>query len=566
MKKIDNNKKLETPKISSFNKHLINSRDNTKDSDSNNNINKVIFDSPHNHLKNKEYFDKEKKYLIKVKLANTDTKKNDKNKKEGKNIINKSINFDDSDGLLTKGQLPSLFKTERKDCHSHSHNQKNNPKEKLIQKTEKNNNINNTNNNINIKNIKEKESNISVGDLFCSFPLEKNNRQMDEKISSATYIQSIWRRYQSKKKLINIKWTYLIDLLLKFINIRKIKIFKKAFKRIKYFAKKKKNYYKKLLKNNEITFGDELIPHANTLRLNNVQIKENNNKIGVLKKKKKHKSTALVTKYKKKKKDVRMELPFSIEKYIKQKLKKMYYYSFLLKIKTIYKDKLKVEQKKVILKLINKNDKKIIKHYMNRYQEKVIMGKTKQNIYCPLIKIKPKYCSSKRVNATFSFKKLYKQNILKGLINKYGYISYVKKYYILWKKKTEEEKKNKIIDKNEDNAIEDKKYIIKKLLKIKKTKKNTEEKYNFNDSSIFNDSNNFNDFNNRKEDTICNISGISLNKSCDNGSVSDGMESENMIKHCFTTANRKMKIKKVVVDQNYYQYIEKINNFNTNLK
>ena len=104
------------------------------------------------------------------------------------------------------------------------------------------------------------------------------------------------------------------------------------------------------------------------------------------------------------------------------------------------------------------------------------------------------------------------------------------------------------------------------MLKIKKTKKNTEEKYNFNDSSIFNDSNNFNDFNNRKEDTICNISGISLNKSCDNGSVSDGMESENMIKHCFTTANRKMKIKKVVVDQNYYQYIEKINNFNTNLK
>ena len=168
---------------------------------------------------------------------------------------------------------------------------------------------------------------------------------------------------------------------------------------------------------------------------------------------------------------------------------------------------------------MNHNNMKIIKHYMNRYKEKIIIGNKKENIFYSLIRIKPKYCSEKKVNNVFNFKLFYKQNILKNLINKYGFISLVKKPYFLWKKKTEEEKKNIIIDKNEDNfnnVKEDKKEIIRKLIRIKKVKKKPEENYDFNDSS---------DFDDFKEDkTLNNISSISINNSCENGIISDNME------------------------------------------
>ena len=301
-----------------------------------------------------------------------------------------------------------------------------------------------------------------------------------------------------------------------------------------------------MLENNEDVFDDDLIKHANTFRINNIKIEEKNNKKEIFKKIKKNKSYSLIYKQNKKIKEKKqIELSFSIENYIKQKIKKMYYYSFLSKLKVIYKEKLKVKQKEKLLKLMNHNNMKIIKHYMNRYKEKIVIGNKKQNIFYSLIRIKPKYCSQKKVNNVFNFKLCYRQNILKNLINKYGFISYVKNPFFLWKKKTEEEKKNIIIDKNEDNVNnankfnEDKKEIIRKLIRIKKVKKKPEENYNFNDSS---------DFDNFKEDkTLNDISSISINNSCDNGIISDSMESDNIIQQ-LATVNKKMK-KKVIVDQ-----------------
>ena len=218
----------------------------------------------------------------------------------------------------------------------------------------------------------------------------------------------------------------------------------------------------------------------------------------------------------------------------------MYYYSFLSKLKVIYKEKLKVKQKEKLLKLMNHNNMKIIKHYMNRYKEKIISGNKKQNNFYSLIRIKPKYCSLKKNNNVFNFKLCYRQNILKNLIKKYGFISYVKNPYFLWKKKTEEEKKNIIIDKNEDNlnnannVNEAKKEIIKKLIRIKKVKKKPEENYDFNDS---------NDFDNFKEDkTLNDISSILNNNSSDNGIISDSTELDKIIQHLLTV-NKKMEKK-----------------------
>jgi hypothetical protein len=189
---------------------------------------------------------------------------------------------------------------------------------------------------------------------------------------------------------------------------------------------------------------------------------------------------------------------------------------------------------------------------MNKYKEKVIIEKTKQNIYSSLIRKQPKFKTTKKVNSFFNFQCFYKQNIFQNLVKKYRYTSLVQKYYFLWKKKTEEQKKNKIKD---DNKIKvnkvNNKNKKKKVIKIKRIKKKPEEHYELND------------FNNCKEDTISNVSGISLNNSGYNSNIS------NSIQGCLaaaTTRNKKMRIKKITVDHNYYEFVENNNNFYTNFK
>ena len=101
MNKSKNAKKLtKTPSISFFNKYLINSIDITKDGDSNNNSKKTCINPPNNPLENKRFFNKSKKELLLAKLDTTNIWKKNKDKKEGKSNINKTINYDDSKGFL----------------------------------------------------------------------------------------------------------------------------------------------------------------------------------------------------------------------------------------------------------------------------------------------------------------------------------------------------------------------------------------------------------------------------------------------------------------------------------
>ena len=195
---------------------------------------------------------------------------------------------------------------------------------------------------------------------------------------------------------------------------------------------------------------------------------------------------------------------------------------------------------------------------MNRYKEKIIIEKTKQSIYSSLIRNQLQSKTRKNINNFFNFQYFYKQNIFKDLVKKYRYTSVVQKYYFLWKKKIEEKKKNNNkINNINNNKIkqskenkENNKNKKKKVIKIKRIKKKPEEKYVFNN------------FDNPKEDTISNVSGISLNKSCCNSNIS------NSIQGCLavTSRNKKMRIKKITVDHNYYEFVENNNNYYTNFK
>ena len=479
-------KKLnKTPSISFFNKYLINSIDITKDSDSNNNnSNKTCINSPNNPLKDMKYFNKSKKELLLAKLDTTHLRKKNKNKQEGQKAINKTINYDDSEGFLMAAKLSSSFITDRNLYDSHIYY----PKKKLRHKNETEIFSNNNN-------TKEKTSYISDVDLFDAFPLERYNRQMDEQISSATKIQSIWRRYQSKKLLVSMKLTYFVNLINRFINNYKYKNIKGEFNLIKKNKKKKKTiYYKKLPDKNKILLSNEKIKLSNSFRMDALLIEENTNQITILDNKNKSCKRLVIHSDKKYHKNVWIEFPFSIEKYVKKIIKIRYYNSFLEKFKSLYKEKLKERQQSILLKLIHRNNMKIIKRYMNIYKEKVIIEKTKQNIYSSLIRIQQKCKTSKKVNSFFNFQYFYKQNIFQNLVKKYRYTALVQKYYFLWKKKIEEQNKNKIKD---DNKIKvnkvNNKNKKKKVIKIKRIKKKQKEKYELND------------YNNCKKDTISNI-------------------------------------------------------------
>ena len=530
------------PSISFFNKYLINSIDNTKDSDSNIIINKTYNNSPKNPLDKMRYFNKQKKDISIKKIDTTSLRKRNKNEKEGKNIINKTINYDDSEGLLMDTKLSSSPITNRNIHNSVIYHPK-----KILRPKNEIENFSNSNN------TKEKVSYISDSDIFDAFPFGKSNQKMDEKISSVTRIQSIWRRYQSQKIFKNMKLSYFINSLNQLINKCKYKIIKKAFNQIKNITKTKKIiYFKKPLTKKRTTYYKQKIKHSKSFKEYNSQKEENQTTKTTNGSKS---SKKLINNYDRKfHNNSWIELPFKIENYIKIKIKIKYYYLFLLKFKALYKEKLKEKRNKMLLKLIHINNMKIIKKYMNRFKEKILIEKTKQSIFS-LMKIQPKLKTRKitnNINNFFNFNYCYKQSILKDTIKKYGNSTLLKKYYFLWKKRLEEEKNN---NNNENNRVIDNKdnnNKKKKMIKVKIIKKKTEENNNFN---------NFNDFNFCGQDTINNISDISNNNSISNSNISNSFQSINNIKEYLTTNNKKMKIKKVTVDHNYYQYIGKNNNF-----
>ena len=131
-----------TPSISFYNKHLINSIDITNDSDKNNNIiNNTYINYSNNPIKNIKTFNKTKKDLLLAKLDMTNLRKKNKNKLEDKKNINKTINYDDSEGLLMAAKLSSSFMTDRYYYDSHIYY----PKKKIRHKNENDNLYNNNN-------------------------------------------------------------------------------------------------------------------------------------------------------------------------------------------------------------------------------------------------------------------------------------------------------------------------------------------------------------------------------------------------------------------------------------
>ena len=172
---------------------------------------------------------------------------------------------------------------------------------------------------------------------------------------------------------------------------------------------------------------------------------------------------------------------------------------------------------------------------MNIFKEKIIIEKTRQNIYFSLMNKNPK---SKNKNIIFNFQIFYKENLLRDIIEKYRYTTVVQKYYFLWKKKMKEQKTKKLENKK------------KRIIKIKIKKKT------------------INDLNIGKEDNLSNISTISNNISNYNTSnmLSSSMQSINNIKGCLNVIHKKMRIKKITVDPNYYEYIGNSNNYYTKNK
>ena len=221
--------------------------------------------------------------------------------------------------------------------------------------------------------------------------------------------------------------------------------------------------------------------------------------------------------------------PILFEKYIKNKVLYLYKQFFeIIKIKSI--EDLKQKQNKILYKLINLKEKKALKNFMNIYKKNVTNEKQNQKVYYSLIKPKSKNGNKPKL---FNFQACYKQNILADIIKKYGYTSIIQKYYLLWKKKSE----NNIVSRNKK----------KRVIKIKKVKKiNLDENKNFP---------------NLKIDTINNVSTISNNLSFSSTNTINTIQTINGLKVCLTTTNKKMKVKRMAVDKNYYINIEKNNNY-----
>ena len=512
-------KQNKRPTISFYNKYLINTIDTSKDNEIN--INNSFILPYNNPLSKLNFFNKTKKEIILAKLDTSHLQKKKKNKKEEDHLCNKTINYDDSEGLIMAAKLSSSFMTDRNNYDSKIYY----PKKKIKSKKEIDNNTNKT---------KEKSSYTSDNDIFEISPLEKYNIQND----AISKIQSIWRMHNIRGKIMKK---------IKIFNFRKIInkfVYKKNFNKIFNNKNiKEKIYLKKVPEKNKILINYEIINKNNYFKKNELQIEEKINEITILdNNQKKHIQRKLKEEEYNKKynKNSWIKFPFCIEKFIKKKIIFLHYNFFIENLKQINKEKLKEKQKLLLYKLIHSNNIRNIKIFFKRYKEKIIIEKTRQNIYNSLIKSKQKEKNKQTIS--FNFQYFYKQNILRDIIKKYRYKSVVQKYYFLWKKKFEN--KNKIIENKR-----------RKFIKIKRVKKN--EKQN-------------NDFNLCKEETISNFSGISNNfNNCNNNNASIesiSIQSIKYIKGCLPTTNKKMRIKKIIVDHNYYEYIENNNNYYSNYK
>ena len=465
------------PSISDFNKLLINTIENKDNIDKMNNSFAI---SSNNILKSMKLFNNQNKKLLLEKLDTSNFHKKQK-EKESFHRFN-TINYDNSEDLFMAKKLSASIMTERS----------------IVL-------INN--------NTKEKTNSTSYdNDIIEVTPLEIYNRKI-EYLSNLIKIQSFWRKYKVLKKLKIHKFFYLINKIFYKNKRYYIKIF--FINLVKNFSISDKIYYKK-------------IPEKNIIKRNiKFHIIKSNQK---LKLKSKERQKGISSKDKR----AWINLPLTVEKYIKNRIINLYSFYFFDKLKIKGNEYLKQKQNKVLSKLIKLNDKKNLKQGINIYKEKIFLEnknqKENQKIYYSLISSKSR---SNNKNKIFDFQSFYKKNILKNIIKKYRYTSIIQKYYSFWKKESK------------DDNINNKKNKKKRIIKIKKVKKTTE------------------DLNILKEDTFNNVSEISHNMSISCNNTINSIQSIKGMKICLTTTNKKMKIKKVIVDKNYYKYIGN-NNYNTN--
>lgn len=492
------------PSISDFNKYLINEIDNNDNSYKINNSFTLFSSNPINSIRP---FNNPNKKLLLEKFDTSDFNKNKKSKEKKSLRKYNSNNYDNSEDLFMAKKLTSSFITERTFFKNNIYYPK-----KMNDKYKVNNT--DTDNFLFYNNTKEKTNSTTFdNDIIEPFPLEKYNRKM-EYISAVIKIQSFWMKFCMIKKIRIFKISKLIEkifyknriyfLKLFFVNLSSMKstngkIYNKKILDKKLIKKSIKFHIIKSIQNKKIKFDKK--PNE---KITNI-LKDCNKGINTGK------------------------FPIAFEKYIKNKV--LFLYSqFFENLKSKTKEELKQRQSKVLYKLINLNEKKELRNFMNIYKKNVTNEKQNKKIYYSLIKPKSKNVNKAKL---FNFQACYKQNILADIIKKYGYTSIIQKYYLLWKKKSE----NNIVSKNKK----------KKVIKIKKVKKN-----NLDENK---------NFHNLKIDTLNNVSTISNNMSFSSTNTINAIQSINGLKICLTTANKKMKIKRVAVDQNYYKNIEKNNNY-----
>ena len=497
------------PSISDFNKYLINTIDNQENQDKKNNSFTIFSRNPLNPIKP---FNNPNKKLLLEKLDTSNYHKNKKVKKEDKSFNNIN-NYDNSEDLFSAKKLTSSFLSERNYINNNIYYPKKvNDKYKNNNKTEIEINLINNN-------TKEKTSSTFDNDIIEASPLEIYNRKM-EYLSFVIKIQSFWRKYNTYKKFKFYKFVFLINKIIHKYYIINMKLFFTNLANGQLISSKiyyKKNIEKNIIKRNIKLYVIKPYYHKSLKSENNIDENYTQNK----NKSTNHKRVKTTNWW--------IKLPIILEKYIKKKVFDLYINHFFENLKLKEKEVLKQKQNKLLYKLINLNEMKNLKKYMNIYKEKISNKKQNKTVYYSLIKPKLTKRNNKKI---FDFQTCYKENILGDIIKKYGYTSIIQKYYLLWKKKsgTNIKSRNK----------------RKKIIKIKKVKNN-------------NDKNN--EIYNTKEDVLNNVSEISQNMSYSSNTL-NSIQSLSRMNICFTTTNKKMRVKKITVDKNYYKIIENNNNYN----
>ena len=499
------------PSISDFNKYLINSIDNLDNSNKINNSFTLFSTNPLNSFR--PFNNPNKKLLLeKFDTSNYNKKKKAKDELKSFRKIN-SNNYDNSEDLFMAKKLTSSFLSERIYYKNNIYYPKKTNDIYKINNTE-------TDNYLLINNTKEKTNSTTFDNdiIIEPFPLEKYNRKM-EYISSVVKIQSYWRKYSTNKKIRIYKIIKIIEKIIYKNRIYFLKLFFVNLSRTKTVGGRiycKKINEKKLIKKN-IRFHIIKSIHKKKLKIEQKPNEKSISFIKVLNNKEEVKNNLSVRFLK------------TFEKYIKNRVLYSYKNKFFENLKIKGKNELKQKQNKLLSKLINLNNMKILRNFMNIYKTNI--SKEKQNQKNSIIKPKSKF---ENKNKLFNFQACYKQNILADIIKKYGYTSIIQKYYSLWKNQSE----NNISLKNKK----------KRVIKIKKVKKN-----NINENK---------NINNLKIDTLNNVSTISNNMSYSSTNTINTIQTINGLKMCLTSTHKKMKIKRIAVDQNYYKNIENNNNYN----